>query len=108
LRAAFLSRACTKYQIQPLLLKQFKAFAESRLDITGLSPAPTTARFGRKFVNRSMEARERMIRVVQIEPDYIGPRNELRGDAIDPVEMLFRPIRRWGDWRWPGLTAKVH
>ncbi len=31
------------------------------------------------------EARKLMAQAVQIEPDYIGPRFELRGDAIDPT-----------------------
>ncbi len=33
-----------------------------------------------------MTAHKLMAQAVQIEPDYIGPRFELRGDAIDPTK----------------------
>jgi hypothetical protein len=32
------------------------------------------------------EAHKLMAQAVQIEPDYIGPRFELRGDAIEPTK----------------------
>ncbi len=70
------------------LMKQFKAFADSRID----SPSPMIRAksyymFGQidQYNGRSEEAKKMMAEAVQIKPDYIGPRYELRGDAIDPV-----------------------
>ena len=36
------------------------------------------------------EAKKQMAQAVEIEPDYIGPRYELRGNAIDPVDEMSR------------------
>ena len=37
-----------------------------------------------EYNGKADEARKLMAQAVQIEPDYIGPRFELRGDAIEP------------------------
>jgi tetratricopeptide (TPR) repeat protein len=38
-----------------------------------------------EYQGNPVSAHKRMAEAVQIEPDYIGPRFELRGDAIDPA-----------------------
>ncbi len=70
------------------LMKQFKSFADTRLDSpTSLYRAKTYYMLGQidQYNGRPTEAKKMMAEAVQIKPDYIGPRYELRGDAIDPV-----------------------
>ena len=70
------------------LLKQFQVFAQFRLD------SPYRDRVARaryllglidQYHGNSVEARKQIEQSAQIEPDYIAPTFELRGDSIDPV-----------------------
>lgn len=77
-----------KHQQALDLMKQFKSFADSRTDSPmNLIRAKSYYMFGQidQYNGHPEEAKKRMAEAVQIKPDYIGPRYELRGDAIDPV-----------------------
>ncbi len=70
------------------LMKQFKSFADSRVESSNpMIRANSYYMFGQidQYNGNREEARKMMSNAVQIKPDYIGPRYELRGDAIDPV-----------------------
>jgi tetratricopeptide (TPR) repeat protein len=67
------------------LLKQFQVFAQFRLD----SPYRNRVASARyllglidQYQGNSVEARKQIEQSVQLEPDYIAPTFELRGDAI--------------------------
>jgi tetratricopeptide (TPR) repeat protein len=70
------------------LLKQFRVFAEFRLD------SPYRDRVARaryllglidQYQGDSVQAHKQIQQSAQIEPDYIAPTFELRGDTIDPA-----------------------
>ena len=70
------------------LLKQFQVFAQFRLD----SPYRNRVASARyllglidQYQGSSAEARKQIQQSAQIEPDYIAPTFELRGDSIDPA-----------------------
>ena len=70
------------------LLKQFQVFAQFRLD----SPYRNRVASARyllglidQYQGNSVEARKQIEQSAQLEPDYIAPTFELRGDSIDPV-----------------------
>lgn len=70
------------------LMKQFRSFAESRTD-SSIPAYRATALYMLglidKYEGHPKQAQQKMTEAVQIEPDYIGPRYELRGDALDPI-----------------------
>ena len=70
------------------LLKKFQSFAELRIDANiPLFRAKSNYMLGQidQYNGQPEQARKKMAEAVQLEPDYIGPRFELRGDAIDPA-----------------------
>jgi tetratricopeptide (TPR) repeat protein len=70
------------------LAKQFQTVADSRLESSDPSysaRAHYLAGMIDIYNGRPEQARKQMAQAVQIEPDDIGPRYELRGDAIDPT-----------------------
>ncbi len=70
------------------LLKQFQVFAQFRLD-SPYRDRVARARYLLGLIDRyhgnSVEARKQIEQSAQIEPDYIAPTFELRGDSISPV-----------------------
>ncbi|MBA2680577.1 MAG: tetratricopeptide repeat protein, partial [Ktedonobacteraceae bacterium] len=73
------------------LMRQFKSFADTRVDSSNaMYRAKSYYMYGQidQYEGHSQEARKAMTQAVQIDPDYIGPRYELRGDAIDPIPGL--------------------
>jgi tetratricopeptide (TPR) repeat protein len=77
-----------KHQEALALMKQFKSFADSRKDSPArLIRATSYYMLGQidQYNGHPEEAKKMMAEAVQIKPDYIGPRYELRGDAIDPA-----------------------
>ncbi len=70
------------------LMKQFQSFAASRIHSPmAMIRAKTYYMFGQiaQYDGHPTEAKKMLTEAVEIKPDYIGPRYELRGDAIDPV-----------------------
>lgn len=70
------------------LLKQFQVFAEFRLDSNNrdrVAHAYYLLGLVDKHQGNPAQARKQMEQSAQMEPDYIAPRFELRGSAIDPV-----------------------
>jgi tetratricopeptide (TPR) repeat protein len=70
------------------LLKQFKVFAEFRLD-SSYRDRVARARYLLGLIDKyqgdSAQARKQIEQSAQLAPDYIAPTFELRGDAIDPI-----------------------
>jgi tetratricopeptide (TPR) repeat protein len=70
------------------LLKQFQVFAQFRLD-SPYRNRVASARYLLGLIDQSQgnseEARKQIEQSAQMEPDYIAPTFELRGNAIDPV-----------------------
>lgn len=70
------------------LVKQFQTVADSRLESSDPSYS-ACAHYLSGLIDiyrgQSEEAKRQMKQAVQIEPDDIGPRYELRGDVIDPA-----------------------
>jgi tetratricopeptide (TPR) repeat protein len=77
-----------KQQQAAELVKQFQVFAEFRLD-SPYHDRVARARYLQGLIDQyqgdSAQARNQIQQSAQLEPDYIAPRFELRGDAIDPV-----------------------
>ncbi len=70
------------------LVKQFETVAGSRSeseDPERSSRAHYLDGLIDEYQKHPEQAKKQMQEAVQIEPDYIGPRYELRGDAIDPM-----------------------
>ncbi len=70
------------------LVQQFQTVAGSRAeseDPQRSSRAHYLNGLIAEYQGNPREAKEQMSQAVQIEPDYIGPRYELSGDAISPV-----------------------
>jgi tetratricopeptide (TPR) repeat protein len=71
------------------LVKQFQTVAESRhesADPMYRARSYYLQALIDEYNGNADGARKLMAEAVQIEPDYIGPRFELRGDAIDPTK----------------------
>lgn len=73
------------------LVEQFEAFAESQLE--GRNPRyRSEARYllglVKKYQRRIDEAGELLKEALQIQPDLLAPRLELRGDTLDPISGL--------------------
>ena len=70
------------------LLKQFQIFAQFRLDSPDRNRV-ASARYLLGLIDlyqgNSVEARKQIEQSAQLEPDYIAPTFELRGDSIHPV-----------------------
>ena len=70
------------------LAKQFKTVAESRQDANEpfyIARATYLRGLIASYNGDAEEGRKLVAQAVQIEPNYIEPRFELRGDAIDPA-----------------------
>ncbi len=71
------------------LVKQFQTVAESRhesADPMYRARSYYLQALVDEYNGNTEEAHKLMAQAVQIEPDYIGPRFEMRGDAIDPTK----------------------
>ena len=71
------------------MVKQFQTVAESRhesADPMYRARSYYLQALVDEYQGNTDEAHKLMAQAVQIEPDYIGPRFELRGDAIDPTK----------------------
>ena len=71
------------------MVKQFQTVAESRHESTDpmyRARSYYLQALVDEYNGNTDEAHKLMAQAVQIEPDYIGPRFELRGDAIDPTK----------------------
>jgi tetratricopeptide (TPR) repeat protein len=80
-----------KHQEALDLMKQFKSFADSRKDSpANLIRAKSYYMLGQidQYNGHPDEAKKMMAEAIQLKPDYIGPRYELRGDAIDPASTM--------------------
>ncbi len=70
------------------LVKQFQTVADSRLESSDPSYSARAHYLSGLidiYKGQPDQAKKQMARAVEIEPDDIGPRYELRGDAIDPA-----------------------
>jgi tetratricopeptide (TPR) repeat protein len=71
------------------LMQQFQTVAESRHESSDplfRARSYYLQALVAEYQGKRDEARKLMAQAVQVEPDYIGPRFELRGDAIDPMK----------------------
>jgi tetratricopeptide (TPR) repeat protein len=70
------------------LAVQFEVFAKSQLEGRHLhhrSEARYLLALVKKYQGRAEEAEKLMKEALQIQPDLLGPRYELRGDSLDPI-----------------------
>jgi tetratricopeptide (TPR) repeat protein len=70
------------------LASKFEAFAMSQLegrDLHYRSEARYLLALVKKYRGQQQEARELMAEALKIQPDLLGPRYELRGDALDAI-----------------------
>jgi tetratricopeptide (TPR) repeat protein len=73
------------------LSKHFSGFANTELDstrITRRARAHYLLALVKKYNGQPEEARKLMMKAIRIEPDFLQPRYELRGDTIDPLESV--------------------
>jgi tetratricopeptide (TPR) repeat protein/DUF971 family protein len=71
------------------LMQQFQTVAESRHESTDplyLARSYYLQALIDEYLANKEDAHKLMAQAVQVEPDYIGPRFEMRGDAIDPTK----------------------
>ncbi len=68
--------------------KHFAAFAETEFDsdrVGRKAEAHYLLALIDKYKGQSVQARKLMAEAVRVEPDFLQPRYELRGDALDPI-----------------------